>query len=154
MKTLIDDTDRKLLSLIQKDNRRTTDALGDEIGLSAAAVQRRLKRLREKGVIESEIAVLSPKATGGHMTFIVEVSLEKESVGLIDDFMRSLKESDQVQQAYYVTGEADFILIVIARDMDDFEQFTRTHFFDNANIRRFRTNVVFSRVKVGLEVPL
>jgi len=82
------------------------------------------------------------------------VELERERLDQIDNFTRQIRSEPQVQQCYYVTGEADFCLICTARDIVDFEELTHRLFFDNANVRRFRTSVVMSRKKVSLAVPI
>lgn len=150
----LDDVDKRLLTLLQKNNRLTADELGDQVGTSRSSVQRRVKRFREEGIIEADISVLSPKAVGRSMTFIVEVELERERTDLLDDFRRSMLALEDVQQCYYVTGHTDFILVVTAVDMTAYEEFSRRVFTENANIRRFHSNVVVSRVKTGLDVPL
>ena len=150
----LDDVDKRLLTLLQKNNRLTADELGDKVGTSRSSVQRRLKRFRDEGIIEADISVLSPKAVGRSMTFIVEVELERERTDLLDDFRRSMLALEDVQQCYYVTGHTDFILVVTAVDMTAYEEFSRRVFTENANIRRFHSNVVVSRVKTGLDVPL
>jgi Lrp/AsnC family transcriptional regulator, leucine-responsive regulatory protein len=152
--TSLDDFDREILRRVQLDARATGEDIGADVGLSAAAVQRRLKRLRKLGVIVAEVAVVNPVAVGQAMTFIVGVELERERADMLDAFRKAARADPNVQQCYYVTGEADFILIVVARDMDDFESFTRRLLFDNANIRRFTTNVVMARDKVGNAVPI
>jgi len=86
------------------------------------------------------------------MTFIVMVELERERIDQLDAFRRIVRKEVQVQQCYYVTGEADFTLICTARDMLDFEALTRRLFFENTNVRRFRTSVVMERTKVGLTI--
>nr|WP_255536358.1 Lrp/AsnC ligand binding domain-containing protein [Pacificimonas pallii] len=88
------------------------------------------------------------------MSFVILVELERERTDQLDTFKRAAQREPQVQQCYYVTGEADFVLLCVARDMDDFEQLTRRLFFDNENVRRFRTSVVMDRTKVGLAVPV
>lgn len=150
----LDDTDRRLLALLQTDARMPLDRLADAVGTSSATVQRRTKRLRDAGVIAGESAVLDPRALGYPMTFLVTVELERERAHDLDAFRRALVAEPQVQQAYYVTGETDFALICLARDMDDFEALTRRLFIDRPNVRRFRTNVVMNRTKVGLDVPV
>jgi len=150
----LDDIDKRLLSLLQKNNRLTADELGEKVGTSRSSVQRRLKRFRDEDIIEADISVLSPKAVGRSMTFIVEVELERERTDLLDDFRRSMLALEDVQQCYYVTGHTDFILVVTAVDMTAYEEFSRRVFTENANIRRFHSNVVVSRVKTGLDVPL
>jgi DNA-binding Lrp family transcriptional regulator len=150
----LDTFDREILRRVQLDARATGEDIGAAIGLSAAAVQRRLKRLRDLGVIVADVAVVDPQAVGQAMTFIVGVELERERADMLDAFRRAARADPNVQQCYYVTGAADFMLIVIARDMDDFEAFTRRLLFDNPNIRRFTTSVVMARDKVGLGIPV
>ncbi|HCP82061.1 MAG TPA: ArsR family transcriptional regulator [Octadecabacter sp.] len=150
----IDATDRELLALIQNDARTSLDVLAHAIDASPATVQRRLKRMRENGVIDREIAVLSPRAVGIPMFFLVLVELERERGSDLDDFRRTLRDEPAVQQAYYITGEADFALVCAAPDMDAFEDLTRRLFMDRPNVRRFRTSVVMDRTKVGLDVPV
>lgn len=150
----MDNFDRKLLTLVQHDARLTADQLGERVGLSASACHRRLKRLRETGVIEAEIAVVSPEAVGRSLTMIVEVALEREHPHIVDAFKRSMRATPEVMQCYYVTGDADFIIILTARDMKSYERFTQRFFFDNPQVRRFRTFVVMDRTKIGLGVPM
>ncbi len=150
----LDDFDRRILDAVQRDGRVTADQLSETVGLSPAAVQKRLKRLRDQKVILQDIAVLDPQKLGPAMTVIVEISLERENLGVLDQFKRRMRETDEVQQCYYTTGEADFVLILVVRDIHDYERFTRDHFFGNAEIRKFKTNIVMDTVKVGLSVPV
>ncbi|WP_409489257.1 Lrp/AsnC family transcriptional regulator [Amycolatopsis sp. cmx-11-12] len=150
----LDRMDVAILSCLQADARTIAESIGAKVGLSAAAVQRRIKRLRETGVIEREVAVLSPQALGLSMTFVVMVEMERESLAVLDGFRRQVLADDNVQQCYYVTGNADFVLVVTCRDMAGFEAFTRRMFFDNPNVRHFTTSVAMDRVKTGLTLPL
>ncbi len=150
----LDATDRRLLALVQADNLLPMEELAARVGASRSAVQRRLKRLRAAGVIAADVAVVRPEAVGLAMTFIVEVEFERERPDLLDEFRRSVRALPEVQQCYYVTGRADFILVLLTRDMAAFERLTRQVFTENPNIRRFHTNVVVGRVKVGMGVPV
>ena len=152
--TKLDRFDLKILDIVQRDNRVTSDVLGERVGLSATAVQRRLKRLREDGVIEADVAVVAPKAVGQRVHMIVMVSLERERADIIDRFKRSIRTTPEVMNGYYVTGESDFLLVITARDMEDYEAFTRRFFYDNPDIKNFKTMVVMDRVKAGFELPL
>lgn len=154
MATDLDTHDRAILVELQKDSRVSVSALAEASGLSTASVQRRVKRLRDTGVILGEVAVLNQKALGYDLTFIVQVELEREKVSHVREFRTRLEREARVQQVYYVTGEADFILICLARDMKDFEELTQRLFFDNANVRKFRSSVVMGQSNVGLSVPL
>lgn len=148
----MDEKDLEILRLVQSDARLTAEALGFEIGLSPPAVQKRLKKLRETGVIENEIAVLSPTKLGREMTVIVQVTLERESRMHLDAFKRRMRSAPAVQQCYYATGEADFVLVVIVKDIAEYEQFTQEYFFDESNVSKFTSSIVMDRVKVSLDV--
>ena len=150
----VDSFDRKILDIVQHSNRATSDTIADQVGLSPAAGQRRLKRMRAQGVIQADISVVNPKAVGQTMTFVVQVTLERERVDLMHNFKKEMTANRSVQQCYYVTGSSDFILIVTAADMEGYDKFTREAFFDNANIKSFQTNVVMDNVKVGLTIPI
>ncbi|MCR9086402.1 MAG: Lrp/AsnC family transcriptional regulator [Rhodobacteraceae bacterium] len=148
----MDEKDLEILRLVQRDARLTADAISQTIGLSQPAVQKRLKKLRETGVIERDIAVLAPAELGRAMTVIAEVTLERESRRHLDDFKRKMRNAPCVQQCYYTTGEADFMLILLVADIAEYERFTQEYFFDESNISRFGTSVVMDRVKVSLDV--
>jgi DNA-binding Lrp family transcriptional regulator len=148
----MDDKDLEILSLVQSNARLTADTIGHEIGLSPPAVQKRLKKLRETGVIENEIAVLCPAKVGREMTVIVQVMLERESRLHLDSFKRRMKSAPGVQQCYYTTGEADFILVVIVKDIKSYEAFTQEYFFDESNVSKFTSSIVMDRVKVSLDI--
>jgi Lrp/AsnC family leucine-responsive transcriptional regulator len=150
----MDDFDRRILTLLQENARVTAEALAREVGLSAAACQKRLKRLRETGTVAREIAVVSPDAVGRRLTLIVEVTMARERPEVLDRFKRAMLAAPEVMQCYYITGDGDFMVILTARDMKDYEAFTRRHFFQDSNVQRFRTNVVMDAVKVGLNVPI
>ena len=150
----MDAFDRALLNALQTNNRQTAEQLSELVGLSPDACRKRLVKLRQSGVIEAEVAVLNPEKLGRGLTLVVEVTLRSESPSEIDAFQSRMLAAPEVMQCYYVTGEADFVLTLTAKDMADYEAFTRRHFFDEANIARFRTNVVMKRVKSGLAIPL
>ncbi len=149
-----DRTDIRLLAEIQRDGRATNAELATRVNLSPSACLRRLNRLRETGVIEAEIAVVSPAAVGHRLTMVVEVSLERERPDIMSDFKKAMRMTPEVIQCYYVTGEVDFILIVAVKSMSDYETFTNDFLFNNKNIKRFNTLVVMDRVKVSLAVPI
>ncbi|EEE48091.1 Lrp/AsnC family transcriptional regulator [Roseibium alexandrii] len=150
----LDQVDISILNALQDNARTGLEQLAHVSGVSIASVQRRLKALREGGFILREVALLDGAKLGQAMTFIIMVELERERLDQIDDFVKRARQEPQVQQCYYVTGEADFCLICIAKDMAEFEALTHRLFFQNANVRRFRTSVVMGRKKIGLNVPL
>ena len=150
----LDRADRALLEAVQTNNRLTSEALAALVNLSPTACQRRLKRLREDGVIEADVSIISPKAVGRSITMIVLVSLERERADIVDRFKAAIRSTKEVMVGYYVTGDADFMLVVTAQDMEDYEAFTRRFFYENHDIKGFKTMVVMDRVKAGFALPI
>ena len=150
----LDRFDLAILAILQKDNTTAQRAIGEAVALSAPAVQRRIKRMEESGVIRANVALIDPAEVGRPLTIFVEVQLESERAQLIDAAKREFSAAPEVQQCYYVTGGADFILVIVVATMSEYEALTRRLFFENSNVKRFRTFVAMDRVKVGLAVPL
>lgn len=154
MPSTLDNYDLKLLAAIQQDARSAQTELGEAINLSTAAVNRRLKRLSDEGVIERYTAVLSPDALGYGLTIVANVEVESEQLDQLDATRRSFKACPYIQQCYYVAGEWDFILIFVVQSMAQYNELTRELFFGNANVKRFKTYVTLSRDKVGVSIPV
>ena len=150
----LDKIDRRILNLLQKDARRPAELIGADVGLSASAVQRRIVRLRDEGVILAEVAVVDPKRLGRALTMIVDVEVERERPELVASLKQWIVTEPCIQEAWYVTGEGDYVLIVLARDVEDFEALMQRLVAENANVRRFQTRVALSTLKRGMSVPL
>lgn len=150
----LDAFDLAILKILQRNNATPQRVIGDAVNLSAPAVQRRIKRMEETGVIAQNIAMVDPAKVGQPITIFVEVEVISESASLIDEAKRLFTAAPEVQQCYYVTGEADFILVILVASMADYEALTRRLFFENNNVKRFTTFVAMDRVKVGMSVPL
>ncbi|MEH6474554.1 MAG: Lrp/AsnC family transcriptional regulator [Sneathiella sp.] len=151
---VMDDVDRRILTEIQLDVRTPISKLSEKANASTASVQRRLKRLRDDDIVKSEVAVVDPEAVGYEVTAVISVDLERDRMDEVDAFKRRAKAEPQVQHCYCVAGGADYILIVIAKNMKDYEAFTHRFFFNDSNVRRFQTSIVVSRVKATTFVPL
>lgn len=149
----LDPFDLAILAMLQRDNTTPQRVIGGAVNLSAPAVQRRIKRLEASGVIIANVAVVDPAAVGQPITILIEVELDSERADLIGAAKQQFLATPEVQQCYYVTGEADFVLIVVVPTMAAYEALTRRLFFGNSNVRKFRTFVAMDRVKVGLSVP-
>jgi Lrp/AsnC family transcriptional regulator, leucine-responsive regulatory protein len=150
----LDAFDLAILNFLQRDNTTPQRVIGEAVNLSAPAVQRRIRRMEEAGVIEANVAIVNPALVGQSTTVFVQVEVISETAELIDAAKREFASAPEVQQCYYVTGEADFVLVIVVPTMGDYEALTRRLFFGNNNVKRFRTFVAMDRVKVGLSVPL
>ncbi len=149
----LDRFDLAILDIVQTDNRTPLKTIAERVNLSTAAVQRRIRRLEDEGVITRNIAVVDPNAVGQPITIIVEVTTERTHIEELDA-MRALLKTPEVQQCYYVTGEADFVLVVNVETMEAYEALARKLFYENRNVKMFRSMVVLDKVKVGLGVDL
>jgi DNA-binding Lrp family transcriptional regulator len=150
----LDRLDRRLLNLVQHDSAQTAEQLSEHLGLSASAIQRRLRRLRESGVIQRDVAILAPDRIGKPTTFIATLQVESERPEMLRHLRRWLLAEERVQQAYYITGEGDFILIATAGSTEEYDELMTRLLEDNPNVRKFTTNVVLSGVKRGLVYPI
>lgn len=143
----LDGFDRAILRILQRNNATPQREIGAVVNLSAPAVQRRIKRMEEDGVISANVALISPEAVGLPLTIFVEVELVSETLADIDAMKERFRKAPEVQQCHYVTGEADFVLVVIVENMAVYEDFTRRMFFQNGNVKKFRTYVSMDPVK-------
>ncbi|MDB5023537.1 MAG: Lrp/AsnC family transcriptional regulator [Mucilaginibacter sp.] len=150
----LDDFDKKLLRLLQENNRLTSEELSKLVNLSQSAIQRRISRLRSDKVIEADVSIISPAAAGIGITCIVDLILHEGSSKSIEKFKDNLVKCTEVAQCYYVTGTYDFVLIVNTRDMVHFEAFSKKYLMDNPNLKHFYTHVVMDKVKIGFGVAI
>ena len=154
MKIDLDELDLRLLDTLQQDNRIAMAELAVRVNSSPATCQRRIRRLREGGVITADTAVVDPAAVGYGMTMIVEVIIERERADLIDSFKRAVQECEHISQCYYVTGDADFILIVHVANIEEYDAIVSRIFHSNANIKQFKTLVAIRKIKSTSRIPI
>ena len=150
----LDAFDLAILDILQRDNTTPQRDIATAVHLSAASVQRRIKRLRETGVIRAEVALLDASRLGRPLTMIVEVHVHDEHPLRTAGLRHRITTEPAVQQCYSVTGEADYLLILCAATMSDYDAITRRLFEGDENVRRFRTSVALGSIKEGMQVPL
>jgi len=150
----LDRFDLAILNILQADNTTPQRAIAQAVNLSAPAVQRRIQRLKDSGVIRANVAVLDPVKVGKPLTIVLEVHLDNERPDRTAPLRARIAAEDAVQQCYSVTGEADYLLVVNVASMADYEALTRRLFEGDDNIKRFRTSVALASLKTGLRVPL
>jgi Lrp/AsnC family leucine-responsive transcriptional regulator len=148
----MDDFDRHLLQLLQVDNRRGYDALGEAVGLSPTAVRRRLKRLRETGVIRADVSLVDPASLG--ITVITSIRFEKESAATYAAFNRRMRASRPIAQCYTVTGDVDVVLIGHFPDLVAYERWVASELLTDSAVARSTANVVYRTVKFSTAIDL
>lgn len=150
---VLDDVDRRILDALQHDARISAEQLGLASFVSASTAHRRAQRLRDNGTIMAEVAIVDAKAVGRPLVFIVGLVLEREDSPSLHQLRSWLGSEPSVQMAWYVTGEADFRLVVTARDVEEYDDMTSRLLKENPMVRGFTTSVVLSTVKRTLTVP-
>jgi Lrp/AsnC family leucine-responsive transcriptional regulator len=152
--TELDLLDRSILDLMQRDARMSAESIGSRIGLSASAVQRRIARLRDDAVITADVAIVDPKRAGRPLTVLVDIEVEREHPERIVGLRRWIADQPAIQEAWYVTGDSDYVLVVSARDVEEYESLMQAMVAGHANVKRFTTRVVLGTLKRGLVVPM
>ena len=149
---LLDAFDHRLLELLQADAGRTLTALGEAVGLSPSAVQRRIKRYRESGLLR-QVAVLDPDALPFTTLIAVWVSMERESMPELKAFYARMRQMPEVQQCYQLAGEWDYLVIMATTSMAAYRETAEKLFKSDGNIKRYETRLVFDTVKRSLQLP-
>jgi len=154
--TELDATDRRILRLLQDDASRTNLTLAQAAHVSPPTCLRRVRRLRESGVIEREVAILDPQAVGagGGLTAIVELTLEQPSNAHCDAFEALAQRIDAVQQCYRVSPGPDFVLVVFAPSMDAYHLLVRQLLEGPPSARYVKTYFSQHRAKFDPRVPV
>jgi Lrp/AsnC family leucine-responsive transcriptional regulator len=155
---VIDATDLRLLQALQDDASRTNQQLAALVHVSPPTCLRRVQRLRAAGLIEREVALLSPDRLApllGHgLQAVVEVSLDRQDAQSLESFESRVVQDDAVQQCYRVSPGPDFVLIVGARDMPDYLALAQRLFTQDANVRNVKAFFSLKRAKFQPRLPL
>jgi Lrp/AsnC family leucine-responsive transcriptional regulator len=149
----LDDTDRRILNMLQQDCALTNQELAERVHVSAPTCLRRVRRLVEQGVIERRIAIVSPEALAGGLTAIVEVTLERQSAELLEQFEHELNQEGAVQQCYRVSAGPDFVLVAYVADMAAYHAFAHRVLSAHANVRNVRSFFSVRRSKFAPSIP-
>ena len=148
----LDAADRRILAEVQRDLRRSPEAIAEAAGMSVSSLRRRIARLRAEGIIAREVALVDASQLG--IEIIVSVTMLEEQSDGYDRFKRRMLADDAVTQCYSVTGEADLILHVIMPDMQRFERWINEEILADGSVRRCTSNVVYSRIKFETAIPV
>jgi Lrp/AsnC family leucine-responsive transcriptional regulator len=143
----MDRFDAMILRALQKDGRMRWSHLAEHINLSASACQRRVEALEEEGVIENFTVNLNEKALGHRVKAFVEVSVDRQSTDLAQDFRRKVAELPQVQACHMVSGTIDFMLEVVAPDLESLGQFIDGELLGMPAVKDASSSIVLNVVK-------
>ena len=154
----LDGIDLALLAQLQRDASLGNQALAERVHISPPTCLRRVRRLREAGWIEHEVAVLSvdrlARVAGHGLCAIVEITLDRQDQASIETFEVKVADEDAVQQCYRVSPGPDFCLVVHTASMPDYLALAQRLFTADANVRNVKTFFSIKRSKFGASLPL
>ena len=154
----LDNIDLQLLAQLQTNTALSNQELAEQVHVSPPTCLRRIKRLKEAGLIEREIAVLSTDKLAtefGHgLTAVVEITLDRQDQAALEAFEQRVAPIDAVQQCYRVSPGPDFCLVVHAANMPDYLALSQQLFTADTNVRNVKSFFSIKRSKFGARVPL
>lgn len=150
----LDQTDRKILEAIQANGRLSAQDLSDATGVPPATCWRRLKSLEESGVIKHYRAVLDREKLGLAVTAFVNITIERQYVSVVAEIERKIHARPEVLECFATTGDADFTLRVVARDIADYDRFLHTFLLELPEIGQVRSSIALREIKETTELPL
>jgi len=143
----MDRFDTAILTTLQADGRITWSNLAKRVSLSASAVQRRVESMLERGVIENFTIKLNEAALGHKVKAFVTVHVERQNTELAEDFRRRVREHPQVQACHMISGSIDFILEIVASDLDAFGKFIDGELLSMPAVKDASSSIVLKVVK-------
>ena len=149
----LDAFDRQLLAVVQEDAQRTVDRLAEDVPLSPSAIARRLRHLRDDGVIIADRAVVTERI-GPFLTALVDIQLARHELSHVDRLIARLAARAEVQVIFEVAGMMDLALVITVRDMDGFNRFADEALADDPMVRRYETRLVKRRRKFTTAWPV
>ena len=152
----LDAIDRRILQALQAHGRATYDELAAGVGLSASATLRRVKRLEESGVISGYAALVAPERVGLGLTSYISVRLAKHSDqrSPIDDFAAAVQSWPEVVECAALTGEMDYLLRVLVRDMAHYSRFIMDSLLKHPSVQDCKSSFMLRRLKGTTVLPL
>ncbi len=150
----LDDLDVRILEQLQANSALTNQDLAERVHASAPTCLRRVRRLTETGVIEKQVAILSPEKLGSRLTAIIEITLDVQTAEQLDAFEAGIVAESAILQCYRVTPGPDFILVAQVADMPAYHALAHRAFTSKANVRNVRSFFSVHRAKFETRIPL
>jgi len=150
----LDDTDLRILARLQPDARATNVALAESVHLSPAPCLRRVRDLERRGVIRGYVTLLDPDAVGLEVSVFIQVSLERQVDSALRTFEATVDTLDEVMECYLMTGDADYLLRVVAPDLRTLQAFITDRLACIPNVANIRSSLALKQVKYQTALPL
>ncbi|MDZ4683145.1 MAG: Lrp/AsnC family transcriptional regulator [Saprospiraceae bacterium] len=153
MSDKLDKIDLKILRILQDNSKITNLDLSKKIGLSPAPTLERVKKLEQSGVVESYHAKVNPQTMGLNVKTFVLVSLAWQKENALNNFLDKIKEIEEITECYIITGEADFLIKIVCKDIPTYEQLLFKTLSQIEEIERLKTLMTLSTVKDSKVLP-
>jgi DNA-binding Lrp family transcriptional regulator len=150
----VDGFDLKMLAALQDDGRLTNQQLADAVGLSASQCSRRRTRLEEDGIVAGYHADLAAERLGFNVVAFVHITLATHSPDNARHFRDLVQRVDDVQEAYSLTGDADYLLKIILRDLKSLSDIVNNVLMPHPSVAHVRSSIVLDRLKATTKLPL
>lgn len=150
----LDPTDRRILTVLQKQGRMSNADLAERINLSPSACHRRVQRLEEDGIIRNYVAMLDPRKLGLPSTVFVEISLSGQSDEVLEPFEAAVQRIPNVQECHLMAGTADYILKLVVEDTDDFARIHRQYLTRLPGVTRMQSSFSLRTVFKTTALPV
>jgi Lrp/AsnC family leucine-responsive transcriptional regulator len=154
MEITLDDTDRRILNVLQADASITNAELALQVHVSAPTCLRRVKQLRDAGVITRQVAIVSPEKVGAQLTAIVEITLDVQAAEKMAAFEALVADEAAVLQCYRVSPGPDFVLMVQVADMPAYHALAHRLFTSHANVRNVKAYFATFRSKFETRIAV
>ncbi len=150
----IDQTDRRILQLLQTEPGVNAGAIGERIGLSQSACWRRIQRLRDDGVIKDHPVILDPEKVGLNAIVFAQVKLTSHGRGNLNDFADAVRQYPEVLDCYVVLGNVDFLLRIVAEDIKGYERFIYDKLSQLPGVQEVNSSMALSEIKHTTVLPI
>jgi Lrp/AsnC family transcriptional regulator len=150
----IDQTDRRILQLLQTEAGINAAAIGERIGLSQSACWRRIQRLRDEGVIKDQPAILDPEKVGLSTMVFAQVKLTSHGRSNLTDFAEAVRKYPEVLDCYVVLGNIDFLLRIVAEDIKGYERFIYEKLSQLPGVQEVNSSMALSEIKHTTVLPI
>ena len=154
MDITLDNIDRNILRALQHDCKQSSVEIADQVGLSQTPCLRRIKNLESAGVIEKYTAVLNQSLLGYGMTFYTRIWLTGQDVETVDRFTSGIQKLPNVVECHLMAGDCDFILRILAKDIEDYRRFQIDHLNSLPGVQNVKTEIPMERIKYSHEIPI
>ncbi|MCJ7592702.1 MAG: Lrp/AsnC family transcriptional regulator [Woeseiaceae bacterium] len=147
-------TDRRLLNELQRDATRNQIELAELVGMSRTSCWRRIREFEEAGLIERRVAILNPKIAGFNIQVLLLVAMTEHTDKNRQGFERHVSLLPEVTECFSVSGDRDYVLHVVVKDMESYNEFLNSQILKHAAVRSASSTFVLRRVKYSTELPL